>query len=231
VIIAISGSIYYILTKDLGWESVNYSKIATTRGAYISPLIFGILRSVYAIIIWISVVEVLIDKNGLSISIPTRNGKLKVVNIKHFARFTTFTVWSWVLQGFYFTFAAYFSLSYYFAVDRESYANLNALSIKLTWVLFEISLPISFIISAIVTFILIPGAKKNNVPVNVFYTFQALLMHNANVLFMASEMMMNALTIKYSHFPFIILYGATYAVFSWIWFNLFILYYAKISFL
>lgn len=42
-------------------------------------------------------------------------------------------------------------------------------------------------------------------------------MHNANVIFMAAEFMINDIPLKFVHFPFILMYGVTYVIFAWIW--------------
>ncbi len=46
----------------------------------------------------------------------------------------------------------------------------------------------------------------------------ALLMHNANVLFMAWEFIFNELAFSYYHFIFMLFYGIAYVVFSWVWY-------------
>lgn len=86
-----------------------------------------------------------------------------------------------------------------------------------TWVLFEIGFPMSFVVSSMVTFVLIPFAKKAHLPTDNFYVLVPLLMHNANILFMAIEIVVNRLPFAIWHFPFILLFGTSYTVFSWIW--------------
>lgn len=68
-----------------------------------------------------------------------------------------------------------------------------------------------------VTFVLIPFAKKAHLPTDNFYILVPLLMHNANILFMAIELVVNRVPFAAWHFPFILLYGTSYAVFSWVW--------------
>lgn len=86
-----------------------------------------------------------------------------------------------------------------------------------TWVLFEIGFPMSFVVSSMVSFVLIPFAKKAGLPTDNFYILVPLLMHNANILFMAIELVVNRVPFAIWHFPFILLYGTSYAVFSWVW--------------
>ncbi len=91
----------------------------------------------------------------------------------------------------------------------------NPFIIGLTWILFEVSFPVAFIVSSVVTFVLIPTAKKNNLPVHHFFLVPALLMHNANVAFMVFEIIANRLHFVLLHFPFTLLYGMAYSLFSW----------------
>jgi len=41
-------------------------------------------------------------------------------------------------------------------------------------------------------------------------------MHNANILFMLIEFLLNDLPISFWHFPFILTYGLIYVMFSWV---------------
>ena len=41
-------------------------------------------------------------------------------------------------------------------------------------------------------------------------------MHNANILFMLIEFLLNDLPISFWHFPFVLTYGLIYVVFSWV---------------
>lgn len=47
----------------------------------------------------------------------------------------------------------------------------------------------------------------------------AILVHTANLWFMMLEMSANALPFNWAHFPFVILLGLSYVMFSWIWFS------------
>lgn len=87
-----------------------------------------------------------------------------------------------------------------------------------TWILFEISFPVAYLVSAVVTFVLIPFVKKEGLPAKTFFLPMALLMHNANIVFMAWEFMLNELSFSYYHFIFMLFYGISYVIFSWIWY-------------
>jgi len=91
--------------------------------------------------------------------------------------------------------------------------------IPIIWILFEISFPIAFLVSLVVTYVLIPSGKKSGVPVHVFFHLVPLLMHNANVLFMMIEFNYNSIPFNFHHFTFMLLYALAYVFFSWIWFQ------------
>ena len=42
-------------------------------------------------------------------------------------------------------------------------------------------------------------------------------MHNCNVLFMVTELLLNKMPISLSHFPVVMLWGMWYVVFAWWW--------------
>ncbi len=72
-------------------------------------------------------------------------------------------------------------------------------------------------VSIIVSRIIIPSAKKNNLPTENFFKFNCLLLHNANIWFIAIEFILNCLYLQIYHLPFILMYGLFYAIFAWIW--------------
>lgn len=85
------------------------------------------------------------------------------------------------------------------------------------WILYEISLPISFLVSAVVSFVLLPTMRKGGFSVDFFFKPVAVLMHNANVLFMTFEFIANGLPIHFWHFVFMIFFASSYVMFAWVW--------------
>mmetsp|Transcript_17943 Transcript_17943/g.30192 ORF Transcript_17943/g.30192 Transcript_17943/m.30192 type:complete len:168 (+) Transcript_17943:490-993(+) len=124
-----------------------------------------------------------------------------------------FTVWSWTLKGVYFALSAYIS----FAVHTKNIESASAdqlhplltlpelyqpsplLSLTV-WVLFEVCFPIAFIVTTIVTFVLIPHALRNKMPTANFFNFLPVIMHNANVVSMAIEIVINRIPFAVWHF-------------------------------
>ena len=151
---------------------------------------------------------------GLTVTVVKHpEGSSTSLRITHLARLTTFTVWSWLLIGI------YFSLVLYATHCELNSSPVNNAFVQLTWVLYEICFAVSLLITVLVSFVLIPMGNKKGIPIDYFFKTPALLMHNANVVFMALEGAGNRLPIVFSHFPFVALYGITYVVFSWIWFH------------
>jgi hypothetical protein len=128
-----------------------------------------------------------------------------------------FTVWSWILQGFYFVGVTICS-----GIDLTSGSDQNIFTVdrvilNTIKVCYEISFPVAFIVSLIVSFILIPAAKRLTGSVDSFFAPMALLFHNANVVFMVFEMIFNKIPLHLWHLPFILIYGMSYSIFAWYW--------------
>jgi hypothetical protein len=79
----------------------------------------------------------------------------------------------------------------------------------------------AFLVSSMVTYVLIPGNFKRGILSNVFFQFTPLVLHNANVVFMAIEILINRMHFCLWHYPFILLYGLTYVVASWFFVKIF----------
>jgi hypothetical protein len=158
------------------------------------------------------------------VTVPARApGTSSTVHLTHLARLTTFTVWSWILIGVYFTLTLYITHCEATA-HTHTHTHTHTPSdpvppwlLRLTWVLYEVSFSVSLLITVVVTFVLIPGAKQRGLPVVNFFNTPALLMHNANVMFMLFEGANNRLPVLLPHIVFGVLYGILYTVFAWVW--------------
>lgn len=232
VFLAVSISIYCITTFDQQWHTVTLQDIGSSKFSWISPLQLGIIRLLYCLIIWYTLQFTLLDSKGIEISVIDGNGKPVKLLMRYGERFTMFTVWSFVLQGIYFVLATIASFSAANLINYNDSNQINqsilitsettgdqSLLIRMAWVLLEVSFVISFIVSGVVTYILIPGAKRSNLPIHNFFKWTSQLMHNANVIFMASEMILSRIPFHVIHIPYIALYGSLYAIFAWIWFH------------
>jgi hypothetical protein len=206
-------SVYYINTEDLELSNITTSDVVSSR--VVDDSIFLTLRSLFALVVLITNSYVLFDKVGLTMTLSTRAGEAVSVHIKHFERFTTFTVWSWTMIGIYFGIVSVCSAMKISSPDWTVPLPL----LQLTWVLFEVQFSVSILITVVVTYVLIPGGKARGLPVKNFFQITPLLMHNANVIFMLVESILNDIPFKMNHIPFAFLYGMMYVAFSWFWFQ------------
>ena len=136
------------------------------------------------------------------------------VHLRRYRRWTTFTVWCFTLLCGYFTLAAYCSS----AVHVGYGALVPSTVVQATLVLFEVSYPMSLLVTAVVTFVLIPVACQTSYPLGRLFRWRALLMHNGNVLMMQLAMLLAPPPITLAHLPYAVLFGCGYALFAWGWF-------------
>jgi hypothetical protein len=140
------------------------------------------------------------------------------IHLRHLSRLTTFTAWSWLLIGLYFLLTLYIT---HHSRDNHTHTHTPpppAWLLHVTWVLYEVSFAVSLLITVMVTFVLIPKAKQRMLSVQTFFSTPALLMHNANVVFMVIEGASNRLPFLLPHLVFAVLYGVLYTIFAWGWF-------------
>jgi hypothetical protein len=145
-------------------------------------------------------------------------------------RFTAFTVWAWVVQAVYFAAVVLLHLER-FSYERRKQADghgdkktqvaasstYRTVLCRVSWVAFEVAFAMALLVSVVVTYVLIPGMKMKGIPRDVFFQFFPLLFHNANIVFMGVEILLNKIPFSLWHFPFIVILGLLYVVFSWYW--------------
>ncbi len=83
----------------------------------------------------------------------------------------------------------------------------------------QVSFSCAFLVTFIVSFVLIPGIKKQGLPVVHFFKFFPLLFHNANIMLMITDTLLSKTKFCLWHFPFAVLFGCCYVVFQWYWFQ------------
>ncbi|MGE3542200.1 MAG: hypothetical protein AB7N91_32895, partial [Candidatus Tectimicrobiota bacterium] len=89
---------------------------------------------------------------------------------------------------------------------------------SMTLVLFEVSYPMSFLVTSVVTFVLIPTARRHQHPTARMFRWRPLMMHSGNVLMMQAAMLSAPPPVTLAHLPYAVLFGCGYAIFSWYWF-------------
>lgn len=129
----------YILSKhDLEWDSITPLHVASSD--YLNPIYFTAFRVTAGLIVWSLIFYLLFDREGLKITVVTRNGSHKLLHLKHGSRFTVFTVWCWCIQGMYFLLTSLYSICNLLAFDLSVVLGspvYNRLAL-IIWVLFEV---------------------------------------------------------------------------------------------
>lgn len=132
----------------------------------------------------------------------------------HIGRWTTFTLWCNTIGTIYFWAAAAVS-----GVTMHTGSEPQAL-LPYVQTLWEITFPMSFLVNLVVTFVLFPGLKKQGKFDKVFFmlNWRPQCMHNGFVLVSAMEAVLVMPPMVMGDFPIIVIYGLTYAFFSYILF-------------
>jgi hypothetical protein len=157
-----------------------------------------------------TLVRIFFDQRGLEMRYHGA-----IIRLRHFRRFTTFTVWCFILLFCYFALAAYCS-SALLTGHEEAVPDFV---VTATLILFEISYPMSLLVTTVVSFVLLPTAIKHGYPVARMFRFRPQMMHNVNVVMMQLAMLMAPPPVAFAHLPYTALFGCSYAIFSWIWFH------------
>eukprot|EP00435_Cladocopium_sp_Y103_P072031 s43_g39.t1 len=133
--------------------------------------------------------------------------------------FATFTIWSWSLIGLYMALSGLMTLAALVGWKPTRPGGCTAMLCRLVWLLFEVMLPVSFLIFLSVWLVLLPVAYQTTGSDMGLLTWPALFCHNLNFLFMFLEALVNRLCITTYHLTFMFYYGASYVIFSWIFFK------------
>jgi hypothetical protein len=206
------GSLHFINSNDMKLTSITLRHVISSQ--IVSDEILLGYRLLCTLIVFVTLATVLSDRNGLIVTVPARTGGLKVVKLLGPERLSTFTVWSWTLIGVYFALTSYCGILTLLGQDSD----ISPFTLQLSWILFELSFPISFLVTLIVTFVLIPPAIARGTHQPLFSS-PSLLMHNANVVMLTIDNLLNILPFTMSHAVFGVLYGLLYAVFAWVWYE------------
>jgi hypothetical protein len=234
LVVTVTGlAVFSIITNNMEWSITDGNLGTVAHSDYLDLPYFFSLRLLFGFIVWSTTTYTIINRDPLNVTVMTRDGQLKTVALRHFQRLTTFTVWCWVIQGVYFFLVSLASFSailksqpsYIPSTLRDIASPIHQITESIlfnrtAWIIYEISFSMAFLVTTVVTFVLIPVGKKRNMPVDIFFRPLPLLFHNANVAFMVAECLLNRLPFSRWHFTFVVLYGLCYVYFSWFWFSL-----------
>jgi hypothetical protein len=134
------------------------------------------------------------------------------VRLYRLSRWTTFTVWCFTALFLYFSLAAYCSAMSLAGRSEQVHAAI----VQATLILFEVSYPMSLLVTLVVTFVLIPLALRTNHAIGQMFRWRPLMMHNGNVLMMQLAMLIAPPPVTLTHLPYALLFGCAYATFAWL---------------
>jgi hypothetical protein len=137
------------------------------------------------------------------------------VRLYRLSRWTTFTVWCFTALFLYFTLSAFCSGMSLAGRGEQVHPAI----VQATLILFEVSYPMSLLVTIVVTFVLIPLALRTDHAISRMFRWRPLMMHNGNVLMMQLAMLIAPPPVTFTHLPYAILFGCAYAIFSWLWFQ------------
>jgi hypothetical protein len=207
VVASVTISAVWGMVHDVGVAAVSLRDVAESD---VIPLgILVLFRFACAAVALYTLLCVYCDHEGLELRY--RDAK---VHLRRHSRWTAFTLWCFTLLFFYFTLAAYCSSATF--VGRSDVVPSSV--VMATLILFEVSYPMSILVTAVVTFVLVPVACRNNHPMGRMFGWRPLMMHNGNVLMMQLAMLSAPPPITLAHLPYAVLFGCCYAIFAWFWF-------------
>jgi hypothetical protein len=210
-------SFYTIFYQDMQWDKIYLDDIINVNSQItgIDSQGLGLMRLFFYLIIFTTCIVLIKDPEGLRINIY-QNSKIVQLHLLRWDRFTMFTVWCWVLQGFYFGLSSYLVLLH----NTSNFTlSINKVLYCTCVVLYEVSFSLAFLVTSVVTFILIPFGKSKGLPIDNFFRPLPLMMHNLNVLFVSLDMILNKVNFFAMHFPFVVMIGISYVIFSWYWYH------------
>ena len=200
---------------QLRFREMTLAHIGASR--VMPAVVLFLLRSVMAITVFFSLRSSIMDPEPHTFVLmihPESKLVPRTVSFKGLDRLSTFTLQCWALQLLYFCSSAAASAAVLAGVDRAPSLLIRGIS-----VLYEVCVATSLLVTTVVTFILLPARIRANDwdATRRMLGWRPQLMHNANTLFVVTELLLNAIPITASHFVFAALFGVWYVILSWVW--------------
>ena len=179
------------------------------------------MRLAFASVIAVSLCSSLASRTAHQFRLMTYPGSRlapKVLSNRGLQRLTTFTVQCWALQLFYFGCAAVASALHLAGVATPDGAALRA-ALRAVHIAFEVCFVTSLVVTAVVTFVLLPERRRRGDADGFarMLGWRPQLMHNANLAFMATELLVSSMPMCGAHAVFSMLFGLQYLLGSWWW--------------
>tara|TARA_B100001250_G_scaffold49018_1_gene38426 strand:- start:4340 stop:5254 length:915 start_codon:yes stop_codon:yes gene_type:complete len=124
------------------------------------------------------------------------------------SRLAAYTMWSFGLLGIYFSIAAFVTWSHILGT------NVPDILLVACPAALAASCASALLVSATVTFILIPESNERGDNISHYFLWDNQIMHNGNVIILGAELLVTDITIGLSHISFPVIFGAIYVTFS-----------------
>ena len=199
--------LYYIVTSGVAEVSHTQSQIAGSL--YLPNILLALFRTVAAVLALFTLVSICIDEEG-SVSLPVfydsrQRGEIVLLGAH---RLIPFTVWSFAAFGLYFTIAAASSWVLVLGGEVPDWALASAP------LAFATACGTALLVTAVVTFYLVPSNAAKGYDVSKYFEWQEILMHNGNVIILGLELVLGGISITLGMVAFPLLFGIVYIGFA-----------------
>ena len=199
--------LYYIVTSGVAEVSHTQSQIAGSL--YLPNILLALFRTVAAVLALFTLVSICIDEQG-SVSLPVfydsrQRGEIVLLGAH---RLIPFTVWSFAAFGLYFTIAAASSWVLVLGGEVPDWALASAP------LAFATACGTALLVTAVVTFYLVPSNAAKGYDVSKYFEWQEILMHNGNVIILGIELVFGGISITLGMVAFPLLFGIVYIGFA-----------------
>lgn len=153
----------------------------------------------------LTIVRCVRDSNGLLEDLDRRGRWFSYSGVW---RFQGLTGWSWLLINLYFLLVAGLTLS-----PNTLTSTTPSLAANACQALLGTAFAFALLVTAVVTFVLIPNRQAQGLSVIEYFRFQPLVMHNFNLAAMGMELWLSELTVQLEMLPIALLFGLIYVTY------------------
>jgi len=208
---------FFLVPGSLWWlTSGNQDYRCNMRAAELPVLFFNISVALFFSFV---LMATYFDKNPLFVdyAVPGRPD-IPSCQCAFFGigRWIAFTMWSNTLGALYFWVATAVGILVF---SKQAVPGWVCIAQEMLW---EVTLPMAFLINIVVTFVLLPQNKKQGKFETLWWMtrWRPLSLHNGFVIAAAVEFALATPRAVPDHLPVMVLYGCTYVVFAWgLWYK------------
>eukprot|EP00039_Didymoeca_costata_P001361 m.51855 g.51855 ORF g.51855 m.51855 type:complete len:320 (-) comp10758_c0_seq1:58-1017(-) len=224
--VLVAGAIWKLNHTPLHTKNVTLETVGTPNpDSPLSVSQLAAIRVLFAFVALTTAVSALTDFEGMVITTAYMEGSALKKPVKFHMRglhkLSTFTMHCWFVITLYFLGVSLCSLAVATGQtqkleDALGKSTSHYFSVVL-WLFFEISSTFAWLVTTVVTFVLVPFSISKGDDGAVFQRWRGQVMHNANVVFMSTELLCSQFTMDWNHFPVGVLFASYYALLAWVW--------------